>query len=448
MSRVRGLLVALDANAGLSVMVRVGVLTLGVLLFRFVRDMLVARAFGVGDVVDAFVIAYLFPTLFINILAASLNVSLMPVFIAVRRESGDSDAARLLANVTFLTLCLLIAVSAVLAIGFPWLLGLLGSHLSAEKSALTYRLFLLVLPTITLGSLSAIWGAILNANNRFSLAATTPALPPLIASLTLLFLAVPYGIYALAGGLLIGQIAETTTLGFALRRQGLSPRPRWWGFDRPTRQVLSQYAPMVFGATLLSGTNFVDQSMAALLPAGSVASLSLGAKVPALLTMLGSTVVGTAALPQFSRLAGVRDVRALRKSLGSYLRLIFLVSIPITAALLLGSKMVIHLLFERGAFTPKDTVVVGRVLMMYAFQIPFYIGGTVVMRLLSALGRNEKLLWLSVLTFVNNVALNLILMHEFGVAGLALSTSLVAVILFALCWLTVQRRLAALEGAA
>jgi putative peptidoglycan lipid II flippase len=428
-------------------MVRVAVLTLGVLVFRFVRDMLIARAFGVGDVVDAFVIAYLFPTLFINILAASLNVSLMPVFMSVRRESGDSAAARLLANVSFLTLGLLVVVSAALAIGFPSLLGLLGSHLSSEKRALTYRLFLVVLPTITLGSLSTIWGAILNANNRFSLAATTPALPPLIASLTLLFLAVPYGIYALAGGLLTGHIAEASILGLALRREGFSPLPRWRGIDAPTRQVLSQYAPMVAGATLMSGTNFVDQSMAAVLPAGSVAALSLGGKVPALLTILGSTVVGTVVLPHFSRLAAARDARSLRKSLASYLRLIFLVSVPSTAVLLLGSTAVVRLLFERGAFTPEDTVLVGRVLGMYAFQIPFYIGGILLMRLLSALGRNEVLLWLSLLNFLNNIALNLLLMRVFQVAGLALSTSLVITIWFACCWVTVRRRLTALESA-
>jgi putative peptidoglycan lipid II flippase len=429
-------------------MVRVAVLTLGVLVFRFVRDMLVARAFGVGDVVDAFVIAYLFPTLFINILAASLNVSLIPVFMSVRRESGDSTAASLLANVTFLTLCLLVLVSVGLAIGFPWLLGLLGSHFSAEKRVLTYRLFLLVLPTITLGSLSTIWGAILNANNRFALAATTPALPPVIASLTLLLLAVPYGIYALAAGLLIGHIAEAITLSVALRREGFSPLPRWRGIDTPTRQVLSQYAPMVAGATLMSGTNFVDQSMAAVLPPGSVAALSLGGKVPAVLTILGSTVVGTVALPHFSRLAAARDPRGLRKSLRSYLGLIFLVSVPSTAVLLLGSNAVVRLLFERGAFTAADTALVGRVLGMYAFQIPFYIGGILLMRLLSALGRNEALLWLALLSFINNLVLNLLLMRAFQVAGLALSTSLVIAIWFACCWVAVTRRLTALESAA
>jgi putative peptidoglycan lipid II flippase len=447
-SRFRGLIAGTEANIAVSVMLRVGVLTLGVRFFTFVRDILVARAFGVGDVVDAFVIAYLFPSLFINVLAASLNVSLIPVFMSVRRESGDTAAGRLLGNLTFLTLGLLVLVSALLAAGFPSLLGLLGGHLSVEKRALTYRLFLLVLPTITLGGLSTIWGAVLNANNRFFLAATTPALAQVTASLALLLLAVPYGIYALAGGLLIGQLAETTTLGLALRREGFSPLPGWHGIDSPTRQVLLQYAPMVAGATLMSGTNFVDQSMAAVLPAGSVAALSLGGKVPALLTILGSTAVGTVALPHFSRLAAERDVAGLRKSVRSYLRLVFLVSVPITALLLLGSRAVVHLVFERGAFTPEDTVVVGRVLVMYAFQIPFYIGGIVLMRLLSALGGNERLLWLSLLNFINNVALNLVLMRELQVAGLALSTSFVIAIWFACCWVTAKRRLTALESGA
>jgi putative peptidoglycan lipid II flippase len=410
--------------------------------------MLVARAFGVGDVVDAFVIAYLLPSLFVNVFAASLNVSLMPVFMSERQASGDAAAARLLGNLTLLTFGLLVGVSVVLAAVFPTLLGLLSGHLSEEKRALTYRLFLVVLPTITLGGLATIWGAILNANNRFWLPAATPALAPFTASVALLLLVVPYGIHALAGGLLIGQLAETCILAVALQREGFSPFPRWHGLDRPTLQVLSQYGPMVAGAALMSGTNFVDQAMATLLPAGSVAALSIGGKVPSLVTVLGSTAVGSVALPHFSRLTAARDVAGLRRSLGSYLRLITIVGVPLAAVLVLGSKPVVRVLFERGAFTPENTILVARVLAMYAFQIPFYIGGIVLMRLLSALGRNQQLMWLALLNFVNNIVLNVLLMQALQVAGLALSTSLVLAIWFTCCWLLARAHLAALESAA
>ena len=446
--RVARWLAAVRVHTAIGPMFRVAGITLGVRVFTFVREMLMARSFGVGDLTDAFVIAYLFPALFINVLAASLNVSLIPVFMSVRRDGGEAPAQRLLSNVTALTVVLLVGISVALAAGFPGLLALLKGSVSPEKAGLTYRVFLLVLPTITLGGLSTIWAAILNAEGRFNLAAATPALSPLIASAALLAGGEAYGIYALAGGLLLGQTTETILLGAALRRSGFSPLPWWTGLDASTRRVLTQYVPMVAGASLMSGTGFVDQSMAATLATGSVAALSLGNRVPTLLTMLGSTAVGTVALPHFSALWSQKDLAGLRASVASYLRLILLVSIPLTVVVLLAATPIVRLLFQRGAFTSSDSQLVGRVLAMYALQIPFYIGGVLLMRVLSAIGKNEQLLGLAALNFVNNLVLNVVLMRRLEVAGLALSTSLVIAIWFACCWVVVRRRLNALASGA
>jgi putative peptidoglycan lipid II flippase len=69
--------------------------------------------------------------------------------------------------------------------------------------------------------------------------------------------------------------------------------------------------------------------------------------------------------------------------------------------------------------------VVSRVLICYSLQIPFFVGSMLLVRFLSAMRRNDLLMYASAVNLVLDVVLNLVLMRKWGIAGIALSTSLV-----------------------
>ena len=109
----------------------------------------------------------------------------------------------------------------------------------------------------------------------------------------------------------------------------------------------------------------------------------------------------------------------------TYSALIFLVTVPITIGLVLFSHPLVRILFERGAFSAEDTKVVSGVQTFLSMQIPFYMLGTFGVRLLSALKKNVILAVISGVNAALNITLNYVLMRSMGVAGIALSTSLV-----------------------
>jgi putative peptidoglycan lipid II flippase len=94
------------------------------------------------------------------------------------------------------------------------------------------------------------------------------------------------------------------------------------------------------------------------------------------------------------------------------------------------SHPLIRLIFQRGAFTSVDTDLVSRVQMCYFIQIPFYMCGMLFVRFLSSIRRNDVLMYGSAISLALDVSLNLILMRKMGVAGIALSTSMVYVLAF------------------
>src|SRR6478609_8982449 len=148
--------------------------------------MVTARYFGAGDQLDAFVIAFLLPAFFTDIVAGSFGSSFVPAFIQVRSGQGDV-AARMFAR-TGLTLVLgaMLAVSILLAVGGRWILPLLGSSFSTEKLRITSSLFLALILWLPMSACIAVWRAVLNAHNSFALAAAAPLTTPL-ASIIFLY---------------------------------------------------------------------------------------------------------------------------------------------------------------------------------------------------------------------------------------------------------------------
>jgi putative peptidoglycan lipid II flippase len=110
--------------------------------------------------------------------------------------------------------------------------------------------------------------------------------------------------------------------------------------------------------------------------------------------------------------------------------LILATTVPLTLALMALSHPLIRLVFQRGAFNARDTDLVSHVQMCYFIQIPFYICGMLFVRFLSSIRRNDVLMYGSAISLVLDISLNLVLMRKMGIAGIALSTSLVYVVAF------------------
>ncbi len=403
----------------------IGACTLFVNLAIFVRELFVAQHFGTGDALDAFLIAYLVPSFAISVVAGTLGTAFIPAYIQAQEREGKDAAMQLFGKVQSLNFVALLFVAIVLAILAKPLLALLASGFHAEKLALTHALLIILLPCILFNGMAKMAGAVLNAGEAFVLTALAPVLMPVAAICALWLGGERFGIYALAAGTLAGFLLEFMAVWLAMRRAGIRWRWQWDVKDAAVQKVQAQYLPVVASAVLTTGGAVIDQTMAAILAPGSVSALAYGSKIGAFITGIGTAGLSATVLPHFSRMAALSDWRGVRHTLKTYTRLILLTAIPLTIALFIFSEPLAGLIFERGAFTPADTKLVGRVQAYYLLQLPFAALGVLGVRLLSALQRNQILLLITAINLSLKVGANYVLMQSLGVAGISLATSLV-----------------------
>ena len=405
----------------------VAVCTLVARLAAMGKELVVANQFGRGEAVDAFLIALVLPATVLSLIAGAFEAALIPTYIHVRETQGRDAARRLLASVQVLCLFFLVAGTVLLGVLAPYYLPLLGSAFSPEKLWLTRKLLYLLLPLIVFTGTSIVWAAILNAEESFAFPALARSLGPFVAMLALLFWRGPGGILVLAIGTAVGAGIELLIVGRALHARGVPLDLHWYGLTPEIKKVAAQFFPVLAGTIIVGISPLIDQAMAAMLNAGSVAALSYGLKIATAMATLSSAALATAVLPYISQAVAHSDWKACRRTLKVYSALVLAVTAPIALVLILASRPLVRLLYQRGAFTAADTLIVSSVQIGFALLIPFSTWGMLFVRYLSALRRNDILAYIAALSACLNVVLNLVLMRRFGVSGIAWSTSLVSV---------------------
>ncbi len=410
--------------------VTIGALTLIVQFVGLAKDLLVAAQFGTSDALDAFLMAMVVPTFIINIVAGSFHSALIPIFVRVKDKEGEKAAQELFSRLTVYCAAFLLLV--LLFIGFlgHLIMPLMASGFHKEKVALTQDLFYWLLPMIVFQGMIVIWSATLNTYGRFSLPAIAPVLLPLITMIVLISVGSRLGIYSLVIGTIGGFALQLIMIGLGLRSQGLRLRERWEKNNAQIREMMGQYLPIVAGAALMSGTMLIDQAMAAALQPGSLSALNYGGRLVTAVLGLTAASIGTAAFPYFSKQVADKDWGTLRQMLTDYLRWIFAITVPISLLIYVFSEQIVRLLYERGAFLPEDTYLVARVQSFLIFQIPFYISGILVVRVISSLQANQILMWGSGVNLLFKIIMNYLFMGWLGVAGIALSTSVMYFVSF------------------
>ncbi len=411
-------------NSGIvSSLIAIGSLTLMVKLIAFGKDLLVAHQFGVSDELDAFLIAFLIPSLIPMVFAQSTPIALMPAYTQTRARHGVRAANELAIQSirVYATGLLVIIIVTYLARGL--IVPLLTSQFSPEKRALTAQLFVALLPFGFLYGLSFGLVTWLQAQKRFVLTSVTPALMPLCSMFFLFFGGVHLGVWSFVWGTTLGSALLLGILWIAARRDGLTVEGIFGTLNAETRKVSRESLALLAGGTLLCGLPVLDQIMAGWLESGSVAVLSYSEKICSIALSIIAGSVAQGIYPYFAEQVSRGDWAVLKSTTWRYSLIIIGGSLPIVAIFWWAAPWMVEHLFQRGAFETSDTHRVADVLRFHALQIPFYIAAVMASRVILALRAGSFLFYTSLVNLAANFALNLMFMKWLGVAGLALATA-------------------------
>jgi putative peptidoglycan lipid II flippase len=443
-----------DVRAGVvSAVGSIGAATLASRVLGYVRDMVVARAFGAGPVTDAFFVAFRVPNLLRRLLAeGALSTAVIPVFthyLATGGRAAFLAMVRAVAGATTLTLCVVTLAGMLLARAIVTVMAP-GWIADPPLFDLAVGLTRLMFPYLLLVGLAALATGVLNAHHRFFTAAFGPAVlnVGMIAAVLLLASRFEPPIVSLAVGVLVGGLGQLLVQLPDVRRLGVPLRPSGEWTHPAVGIIARRLAPAAFGLAAVQVTVVLNTLLASLLPKGSISYLYYADRVMEFPLGVFGIALATAALPTMAAQAAREDRAGLTDTLGFSLRLSAFVAVPAAAGLLALGAPIVGLLFQRGQFGPADAAATTQALAAYAIGLPAFSATRIAAQTFYALGDTRTPVLLGLLSVAANVALALALMWPLAHAGLALASSLSAYVnVLALLW-ALRRRLGPIGGRA
>ncbi|NOY72257.1 MAG: hypothetical protein GXP14_07750 [Gammaproteobacteria bacterium] len=384
-----------------------------------VKEMAVAWRYGVSETVDVYLFVFNLVQWPIGIWAGVVGAVLIPF--AVKLRDGDLNAlSRFRAELLGATLLLGVVLVGLSYFFFPWLVQRpwLGFKLESTQLALSMLSVLIwLVPFALVFHLFSAWT--MSAGRHLNtLLQGVPALVILAAVL------VSDGPEPLVYGTLLGFILQMVLLYLPLRWKSEVELPIFRFGSKYWPMFFSGFGLMLVGQALMSLTSIIDQFFAVHLGEGALATLGYSNRILALVLGLGTTAIGRAALPVFSKMQ--RDSRAkVSRLVVVWASLLFFIGLLIAVAGVVYSVPVVELLYQRGAFTVADTQLVAEVLRYAMVQVPFYFVSIVLMQALLSHSYYTSVAVISGIALMVKVLLSWLLVPEFGINGLLLATAAV-----------------------
>lgn len=387
---------------------------------RAAREVAIAYRYGVSAEVDAYLFVFNLVNWPVAVWFSVLTVVLVPLAARIR-HGASAELPRFRSELLGLTLLLGLALAILSWFGLPFLLRSSWTGLPGATVAIAINM----VPTLTLlapmGVVISLFSAWMLAAGRHAntLLESVPALAVLIA-----LLAFPGGgVEPLVWGTLAGFAFHLASLALPLSRQDEIEVPRFTRQSPQWTPFWQGFGIMLAGQALMSFTGIIDQFFAAHLGTGAIAALSYANRILLLLLGVGAMAVSRATLPVFSQAQAQGGEQVHRVAL-HWVKLLFAVGVVTMLVSWLLAPWGVKLLFERGAFTAEDTIIVAEVLRYGLTQLPFYFAAIVMVSLLSSQGRYRTIAVIaSINLFVKLVAM-VILTPALGINGIALSTTI------------------------
>ncbi len=400
------------------------------------REALFSRLVGAGALADAYSVAFRIPNLLRDLLAeGALSSAFVPTFTAALVQE-DRARADHLANLVLALLLLLTGTLTLLGVLFAEdVVGLITTGWSPDKIAGAAALTRIMMPLLILVSLGAVWTGMLNAQRRFLAPAYAPALFNVVSVLVGagLLLAGAGGMWAVTAwsvGTLAAGVVQSLVLLPPLWRLGYRPHLALRGAWRHpgVRRIARLMLPALLGIAALQVNIFVNTRFAASLGDGPVAQLEYAFRIFYLPIGMFGVALATVATTQLSEEAARGDRGGLVQKTAESLSALWLLTAASTVGLVILAEPIVSLIYEGGRFTAADTTAVAAILRAYALGLVPYSMVKIVAPAFYATDRPRLPLVASISAIAATIAFNAAFYRELGAPGLALGTTLGALV--------------------
>jgi len=350
----------------------VGSLTLLSRVTGLVREMVYARFFGAGALMDAFLVAFKIPNFLRRLFAeGAFSHGFVPVISEYRHTRTQEETRELVAGVAGTLGALLFVVTVIGVVAAPILILMFAPGFRADGDKFDHAVQMLrfTFPYVLFVSLTALFSGVLNSYGRFAVPAATQIVMNVVMIVFTAWLAVgsdnPGLVMSI--GVFVAGLAQVAFQLPAVAALGLLSWPRWRPAMDGVRRVGRLMLPGVVGSSMAQVSLLLDTLIASFLATGSIAWLYFADRLMEFPLGVFSIALATVILPGLSAQYAKASTAQFSQTLDWALRVTVLLATPAAVGMLVFSGPMVATVFGHGEFAAHDVQMTSHALMAYSF---------------------------------------------------------------------------------
>lgn len=410
----------------------------------FIREVMIASRFGSGMETDTYFVAMSATIIIVGTLGAALNTTLIPIFSEIGEKRGRQGKLRFLNNminiVTFITIIL-----ATLAFIFsPLIIKILAKGFEGEQFLLAVKLNRIGLPIVIFLGFTYVLSGFLHSSEIFG--------PHAIMGIPYNFVFLFYLLF-LAEGTDINMLMFVSVIAASTQFLIQIPAVRHVGYryslnvnlkDPYLKKALILVLPVLIGSAVQQINVIIDKTLASDLVEGSISSLSYASRINDMIITVFIAAITTVVFPMLSSAFSKNNKEEVSKILNQGVNIILIITVPATIGILILSEPMVRLFFQRGEFNYTATLMTSGALWFYSFGLIASALRLMLNKVFYSFQDTRTPMINGVLAVLLNVILNLILVKPLAHKGLALATSLSAIVTTLLLFYDLRKKIGSL----
>lgn len=405
------------------------------------RSVVVAYYFGASAGTDAFFSAFKISNFFRQLLGeGALGTSFIPMYNEKVEKDGEEEGKKFIFSILNIVFIFSVIVSLIMIIFSDEIIGIIVNGFPAETKAIASDLLKIMSCYFIFISLSGMICAILNNFKYFVIPASTSIFFNLAILGGAIFFGKDYGIKAMAYGVLFGGFLQ-----FIIVLPNFFQKVGMYKFkinfkDKYLHRIFYLMIPMLVGIVARQFNTIVDQFFASYLETGGVSALENATRIYNLPIGVFGISISTVIYPTLSRKIVNKNFTAVEDDIKKGLNILLFLVIPSTIVLTVYSTDIVKLIFEYGQFSKRAVEITSDSLFYYSIGLYFYTAIHLMTRAFYGMKNSRDPVKFSVLSIGINVILNALFINILQYKGLALSTSIAAMVNFSLLLYTFRKK--------
>ncbi|HPT79376.1 MAG TPA: murein biosynthesis integral membrane protein MurJ [Candidatus Atribacteria bacterium] len=413
-------------------------------LIGFARDLTLSYYYGASSVSDAFIISMTVPSVIFSFVGAGISSGYIPIYSGIVKRYGHSQGCRFTNSLINLLFILATVVALIVLLFARPIVWLFASGFEGETLKMAVEFTRITVFSVYFTGLIYLFSSYLQMSGNYTVPALI-GLPLNVVTIVAIILSSYSSKYLLPAGKVIATMIQAATAYIFMHRAGFRYKPELRIRDQQVREMIWLAFPVILGTSADQINILVDKTIASAISTGGISALEYAQRLILFVGDLFIYSVSTVLFPMISRLAAGNDIDGLKKAAIKAVNGINLLVLPVSVGSVVVARPIVWLLFGRGAFDEAAAAMTTDALMYYSIGM-FATGiREVLVKVFFSLHDTKKPVLYSAVSMAINMILNLILSRFMGIGGLALASSISAMICTVLLMMSLRKKLSGFD---